>query len=310
MVPTRLPRWASAVAGAAILVALGSQLGARPFLDAFQSVSATAVFATLAITAGTTWCCARRWSLIAERLNVGLSIREAFHACYRAQFLNATLPTGLVGDVDRAVWHGHSNRAMSRGVRSVVWDRVSGQVVLFVLALLAIPGLNPRARSWILWLLAAAVTIALVAHLVRPAFVRAAWNEVRSVPAAPETLTRVVGLSTLATAGHLTVFIIAACSVGVTRPMAELIPLGLVFLQVSAIPFGVAGWGLREGGAALLFGAGGLGAATGLAVSVAYGVLSTLATLPGLPAMRRRRTADHTDESGGGRPWVNAPTPS
>jgi uncharacterized membrane protein YbhN (UPF0104 family) len=121
---------------------------------------------------------------------------------------------------------------------------------------------------------------------------------------------RVLLLSVLAIAGHVAVFVISARSVGVEIPLTELVPLGLVILQVSAIPLGVAGWGPREGGAALIFSAVGLGASTGLAVSVAYGVLTTLATLPGLLAMRRRTVTPPQNEPRGGAPWASAPTPS
>jgi len=160
-----------------------------------------------------------------------------------------------------------------------------------------------------LWALVAAAAGLLVAHIFRPSFIKKAWDEARSVPGAPDVWPRVVLLSTVAVAGHVAVFVIAARSVGIDMPVLYLVPLGLVVLQVSAIPLGVAGWGPREGGAALVFGAAGLGASTGLAVSVAYGVLATLATVPGALALRRR-AARPASESEGGTPWATAPTQS
>ena len=47
------------------------------------------------------------------------------------------------------------------------------------------------------------------------------------------------------------------------------------------IPVTVAGWGLREGAAAVLWGAVGLAAADGVVVSVAYGLLVLIGSLPG-----------------------------
>lgn len=302
--------WASALVAVGILLALGSEFGARPFVHALDSLSSSAVIAVLLITAGTSWCCARRWSLLASRLDVGISTAAAYRAYYRAQFLNATLPSGVVGEVDRAVWHGHTSGAMSRGIRSVLWDRVTGQVVLGCLAVLAIPALAPPLRAWMLWSLVAAAAIVLVAHSTRSAFMQVAWAEAREVAGARGAWSRVVLLSTLAVAGHVAVFVIAARAVGVTVPVLELVPLGLVVLQVSAIPLGVAGWGPREGGAALVFGAAGLTAGTGLAVSVTYGVLATLATLPGALALRRRRAAQPASDSEGGSSWATAPTQS
>jgi uncharacterized membrane protein len=43
----------------------------------------------------------------------------------------------------------------------------------------------------------------------------------------------------------------------------------------------IAGWGPREGATAWVFAAAGLGAASGAATAVAYGVLVLAATLPG-----------------------------
>ena len=304
-----LAPWLRATVAAGILVALVVQLGAGPILAALRNISLSAVLAAVVITAGTTWCCAQRWSLLADRLDVGISTGAAFRAYYRAQLLNATLPSGVVGEVDRALWHGHSTQAMSRGIRSVVWDRVTGQLVLFGLVLLAIPVLSPPLRVWMMWSLAAAVVVVLVAHASRSAFVQRLWAEARHVPGARDIGARIVLLSALAAAGHVLVFVIAARAVGVDASALALVPLGLVVLQVSAIPLGVAGWGPREGGAALAFGAAGLNASTGLAVSVTYGVLATLATLPGVLALRRR-AAQPARDAEGGPSWKTAPTRS
>jgi uncharacterized membrane protein YbhN (UPF0104 family) len=293
-----------------ILVALALRLGGGPFLEALHCVSVATVVAALAITAATTWCCARRWSLLADRLDVGVPTAAAYRAYYRAQFLNATLPSGVVGEVDRALWHGHSSRAMSRGIRSVVWDRVTGQVVLLGLAVLAIPFVEPPLRTWMLWSLVAIIAIVLTVRTSRSTVLNVVWAEARDVPGAAGVWSRVLLLSTLAAAGHVAVFIIAARAVGVTTPTLELVPLGLIVLQVSSIPLGVSGWGPREGGAALVFGVVGLGPSTGLAVSVTYGVLATLATLPGALALRRRRPTRPTSDPEGGSSWEIVPTRS
>ena len=95
-------------------------------------------------------------------------------------------------------------------------------------------------------------------------------------------------LSALAVAGHLVVFLVAAESVGVALTPLQLLPLGALVLLGAAIPLNVAGWGPREGAAAWAFAAFGSTAAVGLAVSVTFGVLATVATLPGLLVLGRR----------------------
>ena len=75
-------------------------------------------------------------------------------------------------------------------------------------------------------------------------------------------------LSALAAGGHVLVFVVAARTAGVTAPLHELVPLALGVLLASAIPLNIAGWGPREGAAAWVFGAAGLGASAGLEVAV------------------------------------------
>jgi uncharacterized membrane protein YbhN (UPF0104 family) len=300
----------SVFAGAGILVLLGFQLGAEPFVDAVRSIDAVSVLLALGITAGTTWCCTHRWILLADRLDVGVSAMPAFRAYYRAQFLNSTLPSGVLGEVDRAIWHGHSSKAMARGIRSVLWDRSTGQIVLFGLVVLTIPALAPPVRTWMLWLLLAAAVLVGLGSMIRSKFIRAFWAEARAVPGARGVWPRILLLSVLALSGHVAIFIVAARAVGVSAPTLSLIPVGLVVLQASSIPLNIAGWGPREGVTALIFGASGLGADAGLATSVAFGVLCTIAALPGVLALRRRQAAQRAHDQKGGPRWASARTPS
>ena len=80
-------------------------------------------------------------------MGVGLPMREAVASYYRSQFLNSTLPGGVLGDVHRAVRHGRDAGDLPRGARAVVWDRVSGQVVQVVLAVLVLLALPSPVRS-------------------------------------------------------------------------------------------------------------------------------------------------------------------
>jgi hypothetical protein len=63
--------------------------------------------------------------------------------------------------------------------------------------------------------------------------------------------------------------------------LTTLVPVALLVLVASGLPVNVAGWGPREGAAAWVFGAAGMGAATGGGASAVYGVLALVATAPG-----------------------------
>lgn len=260
-------------------------MGAEPFVEGLQHTDGLALTVALVVTAGTTWCCARRWSLLAGAIEVPVPLGTAYRACYRAQFLNATLPGGIVGDVHRGVRHGRDSGALGRGLRSVVWDRVSGQVVQVAMVVLALPLLPGPLRPWAL---ALAVGVIVLGVAFR--------SEIRTVLAAPGLWARVVLLSGLAAGGHVVVFLVAARTAGVTVPLLDLLPLALGVLLASAVPVSFAGWGPREGAAAWVFASAGLGAAAGLEVAVVYGVMSLVATFPGALALwsgrpRSRRPA-------------------
>jgi hypothetical protein len=240
-------------AGAAVLGFLAWRLGAGPFVEGLRATTAWAVLVALAVTAGTTWCCALRWSLVsgrfARRGEARVPLRAAYAAYYRSQLINATVPGGVVGDVDRAVRHGW---------RGVVWERVLGQVVQAALVgALLLPG------PW-RWAGLAAVALLVVAGGA------------------------VLLLSAVASAGHLVVFLVAAASVGVDLTPLQLVPIGALVLLGAAVPLNVAGWGPREGVAAWAFSAFGSTAAVGLTVAVTFGVLALVATLPGLLVGGRR----------------------
>jgi glycosyltransferase 2 family protein len=227
----------------AVLALLAWQLGSGPFVDGLRATSPWAVLAALIVTAGTTWCCALRWSLVSARVGEKVTLRTAYAAYYRSQLVNATVPGGVVGDVHRAVRHGW---------RGVVWERGLGQLVqVSVVGSLLLPG----GWRWVGLAVVALVAVAGGAVLL---------------------------LSALAVAGHLLVFVVAATSVGVELAPLQLLPIGALVLLGSAIPLNVAGWGPREGVAAWAFAAFGSTAAVGLTVSVTYGVLAMVATLPGL----------------------------
>lgn len=248
----RLPdvlRWAI---GGLVLTLLLRQLGSDPFLDGLRAVTPTAVLAALALTAGTTYCCARRWSLVAAGHGVTLPICSAYAAYYRSQLINATLPGGVVGDLHRGARHGW---------QPVVWERVIGQVVqVGLVGALVLPG------QWPLLALAAVAAGALgLGSRGTPHAVRA-----------------MIGWSALSTAGHLLIFLVAAHAARAGLPLSTLLPIGALVLLGASLPFNLAGWGPREGMAVWAFTAYGATAAAGLTAAVTFGVLSTLATLPGL----------------------------
>jgi uncharacterized membrane protein YbhN (UPF0104 family) len=294
------------VGAAAILGILVWRLGSGPFVDGLRTVDARSLVLAAVITMGTTVCCAWRWTVVMRGLGVGLPMHEAVASYYRSQFLNSTLPGGVLGDVHRAVRHGRDAGDLPLGARAVVWDRFSGQlvqVVLTVLVLLTLPS-PVRASVPTVAVLILAGLVALVLWARAPErsgntpwsrASRTIAGDLRTGILARTSWPVIAGASALAVVGHVLTFLVAARTAGSTASTVELIPLALLVLVAMGIPVNVAGWGPREGVAAWVFGAAGLGAAQGVAIAVVYGVMVLVASLPGavvlLIGTRRRRAA-------------------
>ncbi|ONI86460.1 dolichol-P-glucose synthetase-like protein [Actinosynnema sp. ALI-1.44] len=297
--------WAKLLIGAGIMVALFLQLGTSSFVDGLRVITFGEVFAALGIGLATTVLSAWRWCLVARRLGLNLSLSRAVLDYYRALFLNAVLPAGVLGDVQRAVEHGQQEGDLGRGVRAVVLERIAGQAVIIVAGvavLLAVPSLG-LPRDIILIVLGVIAVIA-TAFVAARRWARANTGlsrtiaDIRAGLLARDAWPGITLLSAAALAGHITLFVVAAHAVGSTAPIAQLVPLMVLSLLAMGLPVNIGGWGPREGVAAVVFSAAGLGAAQGLTTAVVYGVLALVASLPGAgvlllrtPVLRRLEKA-------------------
>lgn len=297
--------------GVAILAVVVWRLGSGPIFDGLRTISVPALLAAAAIAAGTTACAAWRWRLVARGLGVDLSLRTAIAAYYRSQFLNTALPFGVLGDVHRAVDHGRDVGDVGRGLRAVAWERCAGQVVQTALALAVLIILPSPVRSALplgLAIAAAVLVVLLVAVQALPRsgssrwarFIRAAARDLRDGVLARDTAPGIVLASVLVVLGYTATFVLAARTVGVTASVTTLLPLIMLILLAMSVPMNIGGWGPREGAAAWLFAAAGLGAGPGVAASVAYGVLVFVASSPGaivLAVMRSKRPSGADDDA-------------
>jgi uncharacterized membrane protein YbhN (UPF0104 family) len=287
----RVPRWVRHALAAAILVGVVWRLGTGPFVDGVRAVDGRSLALALVIGLVTTVCCAWRWRVVARGLGLPLSLPNAVAAYYRSVFLNLTLPGGVAGDVHRGVIHGRDVRDVGRALRAVAWERTAGQFVQAVLTIVVLLALPSPARSFVPFAagaLAALVVSAMLADRMRWTSGRSrlvrAWNgmtaDIRGGLLRRRALPVVALASAVVVVGHATTFLVAARATGVTAPLSRLLPLALLAMLGMVLP-SVAGWGPREGVTAWLFAAAGLGASSGAATAVAYGVLVLAAGIPG-----------------------------
>jgi uncharacterized membrane protein YbhN (UPF0104 family) len=317
-VPTRPTPWLRLLVGVGIIVGLVAVLGKDAFAKGLSVIGPLSILAALGLGLLTTVLSALRWQLVARRVGLRLQLKDAVAETYRAGFLNAVLPSGVLGDVDRAVRHGRDSGDMARGARAVVLERSAGQIVLIAVACIVLPT-QPALVAAVLTgpahppvavaigaaaILIATTGVAIVIARHRPGagkwrrVLSAAMADARKGLLARDTWPALFGLSLAALGGFLLLFIVAARAAGTTAPLWQLIPLLLMALLAMGLPVNIGGWGPREGIAALGFWMAGLGAPLGITTSVAYGVLALIASLPGGVVLLMRRAAKARAEKG------------
>ncbi len=226
-----------------------------------------------------------------------ISPAEALRLYYASIFFNAFVPGGSIGgDVMRVVATRGLGVTTGAAVNSVVLDRMLTLAVLLFLALPAAPlvwqSLGISSTAVILLAGAGALSVlawqaAGMVERLQP-LRRRASAMARNFGAAALLLARRPGavlLAVLLAAGAhvmccLAMWLIAR-SVGVELGLGQaLLLVPLVFLA-SALPISVGGWGVREIGAIGLLGLAGVASHEAVVVSLQFGVISTLVSLPG-----------------------------
>ncbi|HET8536185.1 MAG TPA: lysylphosphatidylglycerol synthase domain-containing protein, partial [Solirubrobacteraceae bacterium] len=231
------------------------------------------------------------WKIVARGLGVDLPLRAAVAAYSRSVFLNVTVPGGIVGDVHRGLSHGREVGDVGLALRSVAWERIAGQTVQVLLTVVVLLVAPSPVRSF-MPLVAIAVAVAVLAialmararpdgaRSARARLLGGAAGDIRDGLLARRAWPGIALLSVFIVCGHAATFLIAARTAGTTAPLSRVLPLALLVIAAMVLP-NVAGWGPREGVAAWVFAAAGLGAGQGVAAAVVYGVMTFAGSLPG-----------------------------
>ncbi|KPQ21415.1 conserved hypothetical protein [Halomonas sp. HL-93] len=278
-----------------------------------QQLSPSWVLLALLISVGQVALSAWRWQLTAKLIQVPMRFGYALREYYLALLVNQLLPGGVLGDVGRAHRHAAQSASRGRAWRAVIIERISGQLALALLTLVAL-ALSPlwhAALGWSAWLsigLVALLATGLIAVALSLAFLKGAvtlpgWcldvgSDIQRGLLTPGVWPIQLLSSLTIVVSYGVVMVCAARAIGVELPVLSLLALAPVVLLAMLVPVSVAGWGVREGAAAGVWAWVGLPAAQGVAVSLAYGVIVLLASLPGLWVAIGHRQSALPPESG------------
>jgi uncharacterized membrane protein YbhN (UPF0104 family) len=301
----KLPTWIQAGASLALLASTLYFVDRAEIWRRLHQMRAGWLVLTLVLLLVQFAALAARWWFFARKLSAPIGYARALAEYFLAGFLNQVLPFGILGDVTRAIRHTQfartdpaSGSGNGRVVLAIVLERAAGQLGLWLVVAAILPGWWSASRS----LAGRSLTIVVLTGLLIFMSAAIAWiawrrrlspnlkrllSEGWRALFAPANLAVHLPLSLFLVATHALAFVAIAHGLGLQLSFTLAIRVVPLVLVATTLPFFMAGWGVREATIAGLYHLAGLPGTDGVTISLVYGCLCLLASVPGVLALRR-----------------------
>lgn len=239
---------------------------------------------------------AYRWYLVMRPLGYGHEFGFYLRSYFKGAFFNQGLPTSIGGDAIRVIDVARKGCRKRDAFYGVFIDRVLGLVGLLILNLAANalnPDLLPQGMFVTINLLVASGVIGFIVLLFlrRLAWLKQ-WRITRLFHTISENLSQVLvtprdyavqlGLSVAVHFLSLLAIFLVGRSVEMPFDLLTFLIIVPPVLLLTLIPLSLAGWGIREGAMIGLFTLIGADKVSVLTMSILYGLVLVVASLPGL----------------------------
>lgn len=268
----------------------------RDVADVIRQLDYTLLLPALLLQFASTVVAAYRWCLIMQVLQFGQTLFYYIGSYFKGTFFNQALPTSIGGDAIRVLDTGKLGNGHKEAFYGVFIDRVvglSGLLLLNLGAMVLSPDVLPRGMQLLVALIAVGGIAGVIVLLVLRKF---EWltrfkvtrmfhhisNRMRQVYHSAASSFAQTALSlTIHLLAMGCIFLIGR-SVGLELPFLSFLVLVPPALLLTILPVSLAGWGIRESALIGLFLLVGADRAQVLTMSLMYGVLVLVTSLPGL----------------------------
>jgi uncharacterized membrane protein YbhN (UPF0104 family) len=218
---------------------------------------------------------ALRWQILSRPLGFERRLADYTGFYFIGMYFNLVLPTSVGGDVVRA-WYldGHSGRR-ARAFLSVIVDRLSGLVILLVLAGIGTAFCPAELPNWIRFSVWVTVGCAVVGFAVLPQLARLPLFQAKLGVGdeferclALVFQPRVLALSVFVQAANVVLVWLVGRAINATVPLSYYWVLVPMVTLLTLLPVSINGLGVREGGTLLFLTP--LGVPTSTAVTLAF----------------------------------------
>lgn len=237
-----------------------------------------------------------RWGKVMNTLNFGQNTSFYIRSYFKGSFFNQGLPTSIGGDAVRVLdvaENGHRKRDAFIGV---FIDRILGLSGLLILNLIAnyfLPNLLPNNLFVMINLIVISGLIGFICfvyiHKIKALDINRLFNYILRVSAQLNQILHnarsisfhlIIGLL-IHLFSIINIYFVGK-SVGLEYDLLTIAVIVPPVILLTLIPVSLAGWGIREGAMIGLFGLIGAAATDVLSMSILYGIILIVASLPGL----------------------------
>ena len=235
---------------------------------------------------------AYRWMYVSKFTNLNINFKNSLKYYYIAGFMNNILPGGIPGDLYRIYCTSDNKKEifkMGKSFQSVIFERLSGQIMLFFVFIssLTIYFLtNQKYIAFLYLILPTALIFFLIKYLIKYNIkkyfgTKDITKNFHMLFTGPIFWNHII-LSFFVVASYILIYIISAISLGLEIDYLAFLVFTPIILFSMTLPVSIGGWGVREVTALLVSFLIGLSASASISVSIIYGILNLICSLPGL----------------------------
>lgn len=297
----RIKSWARLLVSVSIMALILRSIDIRQAWQVARDARPDWLLLAVSMQLGSTAIAAYRWQLIMRNLGFGQTFSFYWDSYFKGMFFNQGLPTSIGGDALRVLDVARRGFRKRDVLVGVAIDRITGLGALLLLALAATlvgPAvLPPQVARAIQWLAVVGVLgfcglfvlgrWSWLDRAPRLAVVKTASDRLRQTVSRHRFLLLLSSL--LVPLCAMLAFFAIGQALGLRYDLLTYMAIVPPALVLTVIPISIAGWGVREGALVGLFSLIGADQTVVLMMSVVYGILLILVSLPGLVVFLRGR---------------------
>tara|TARA_Y100000741_G_scaffold321493_1_gene270676 strand:- start:284 stop:1006 length:723 start_codon:yes stop_codon:yes gene_type:complete len=229
---------------------------------------------------------------ISKYTNLNIDFYDSIKFYYISSFLNNILPGGIIGDIFR-IYKTSENKnefyKIGKSFQSVVFERLSGQLMLFSFFIISLTIYFLREERYLAFVYLLFPSI-LVYYIVRYFIKKRIRQAIQKKEIESnffkiftgEVFWRHFFISFFVILSYILIYMISAVSLGLEIDYLAFMVFSPIILFSMTLPISIGGWGVRELTALLVSLLIGLSASASISVSIIYGLINLICSLPGL----------------------------